>query len=78
MGRAIRRGIDAGEFTDCDVDEVCTLLLSLSDGFGIRLMLDDPKIDLAAAQAAIWRAVAGTLGVPDTFPEICSHGHRDE
>ncbi|MFI6763947.1 TetR/AcrR family transcriptional regulator [Streptomyces sp. NPDC050355] len=70
LARAIRRGIDAGEFADCDVDEVCTLLLSLSDGFGIRLMLDDPKIDLAAAQAAVWRAVAGTLGVPDTFPEI--------
>ncbi|MGX1760224.1 TetR/AcrR family transcriptional regulator [Streptomyces lydicus] len=47
-----------------------TLLLALSDGFGIRLMLGDPRVDLPAAQAAIWRAVAGTLGVPDAFPEI--------
>ncbi|MFE0187360.1 TetR/AcrR family transcriptional regulator [Streptomyces sp. NPDC058989] len=70
LSQVIRRGIDAGEFTDCDVDEVSTLLLALSDGFGIRLMLDDPRIDLAAAQAAVWRAVAGALGVPDTFPEI--------
>ncbi|WP_405845545.1 hypothetical protein OG528_36520 [Streptomyces platensis] len=50
--------------------ETSTLLLALSDGFGIRLMLGDPKIGLPAAQAAIWRAVAGTLGVPDSFPEI--------
>ncbi|MFI0153713.1 TetR family transcriptional regulator C-terminal domain-containing protein [Streptomyces lydicus] len=70
IGGAIRRGIDAGEFTDCDVDELATLLMVLSDGFGIRLMLDDPRIDLASAQAAIWRAVAGTRGVPGTFPEI--------
>lgn len=70
IGTAIRRGIESGEFTDCDVEATSTLLLALSDGFGIRLMLGDPKIDLAAAQAAIWRAVAGTLGVPDHFPEI--------
>ncbi|MFE7545129.1 TetR/AcrR family transcriptional regulator [Streptomyces platensis] len=70
IGTAIRRGIESGEFTDCDVEATSTLLVSLSDGFGIRLMLGDPKIDLPAAQAAIWRAVAGTLGVPDSFPEI--------
>ncbi|MFI9259505.1 TetR/AcrR family transcriptional regulator [Streptomyces sioyaensis] len=70
IARAIRRGIAAGEFRDCDVDAASSLLLALSDGFGIRLMLGDPRIDLAAAQAAIWRAVAGTLGVPDAFPEI--------
>ncbi|MCR8573925.1 TetR/AcrR family transcriptional regulator [Streptomyces sp. Isolate_219] len=36
----------------------------------LRLMLGDPRVDLPAAQAAIWRAVAGTLGVPEGFPEI--------
>ncbi|BCK66339.1 hypothetical protein Srufu_002920 [Streptomyces libani subsp. rufus] len=46
------------------------MLLALSDGFGIRLIQGDPKIDLPAAQAAIWRAVVGRLGVPDSFPEI--------
>ncbi|MFG2138446.1 TetR/AcrR family transcriptional regulator [Streptomyces sp. NPDC048650] len=70
ISQAIRRGIDSGEFTDCDVEGTSTLLLALSDGFGIRLMLGDPRIDLPAAQAAIWRAVAGTLGVPETFPDI--------
>ncbi|MFF3542871.1 TetR family transcriptional regulator C-terminal domain-containing protein [Streptomyces platensis] len=70
IGTAIRRGIASGEFTDCDVEATSTLLLALSDGFGIRLMLGDPRIDLPAAQAAIWRAVSGTLGVPDSFPEI--------
>ncbi|MFH8572448.1 TetR/AcrR family transcriptional regulator [Streptomyces sp. NPDC017993] len=70
IGQALRRGIDAGEFADCDVEATSTLLLALSDGFGIRLMLGDPRIDLPTAQAAIWRAVAGTLGVPEAFPEI--------
>ncbi|MER0484823.1 TetR family transcriptional regulator C-terminal domain-containing protein [Streptomyces sp. Edi2] len=70
IGEAIRRGIASGEFADCDVEAASTLLVALSDGFGIRLMLGDPRTDLARAQAAIWRAVAGTLGVPDAFPDI--------
>ncbi|MET7798888.1 TetR/AcrR family transcriptional regulator [Streptomyces decoyicus] len=70
IGQAIRRGIESGEFADCDVEAAGTLLVALSDGFGIRLMLGDPKVDLPRAQAAIWRAVSGTLGVPEAFPEI--------
>lgn len=42
IGQAIRRGIESGEFTDCDVEATSTLLLALSDGFGIRLMLGAP------------------------------------
>lgn len=70
VGRAIKRGIDAGEFADCDVDATSTLLLALCDGFGIRLMLGDPKVGLDGAQAAIWGAIAPTLAVPPEFPTL--------
>ncbi|MEV6836932.1 TetR/AcrR family transcriptional regulator [Streptomyces sp. NPDC051133] len=66
---AVRRGIDSGEFTPTDVDELCTLVLSLSDGYGIRLMLRDPAVTLETALGAVWRHVAGPLGLPDTVPE---------
>lgn len=41
---AIRRGIASGEFSPADVDDLSTLVLSLSDGYGIRLMLRDPTV----------------------------------
>lgn len=70
VGQALKRGIDAGEFAPCDIDATSTLMLALCDGFGIRLMLADPRVDLQGAQAAIWGAVAGTLGVPAEFPVV--------
>ena len=66
----MRRGIDAGEFADCDVEATSTLLLALSDGFGIRLMLGDPKVDLDSAQATIWGAAASVLGTGPDFPAL--------
>ncbi|MFE3323485.1 TetR/AcrR family transcriptional regulator [Streptomyces sp. NPDC059176] len=70
VGNALQRGVDSGEFAPCDVDATSTLLLALCDGFGIRLMLDDPKVDLETAQNAIWGAVAGALGVAPGFPAV--------
>ncbi|PKW05812.1 transcriptional regulator, TetR family [Streptomyces sp. 1222.5] len=66
---AIRRGIDSGEFAPADVDDLGTLVLSLSDGYGIRLMLRDPAVTLDTALAAVWRHVAGALGLPAELPE---------
>lgn len=34
---AVRRGIASGEFTPTDVDDLATLVLPLSDDYGIRL-----------------------------------------
>lgn len=65
---AVRRGIASGEFEATDVDELCTLVLSLSDGYGIRLMLRDPAVTLDSALASIWRHVAAALGLPATVP----------
>ncbi|MFJ3876346.1 TetR/AcrR family transcriptional regulator [Streptomyces sp. NPDC090077] len=70
VGGAVERGIASGEFTDCDVAAVSTLVLALCDGLGIRLMLDDPRVDLAAARAVIWRAIAPALGIPEAFPDV--------
>ncbi|MFF3457351.1 TetR/AcrR family transcriptional regulator [Streptomyces sp. NPDC002730] len=70
VAEALRRGIRTGEFADYDIDTTSTLVLALCDGFGIRLMLDDPRVTLDTAQAAIWQAIAGTLGIPSTFPDI--------
>ncbi|MDF3301361.1 hypothetical protein [Streptomyces tropicalis] len=44
------------------------LVLSLSDGCGIRLMLRDPTATLDAALAPIWRHVAAALGLPEALP----------
>ncbi|MER5726856.1 TetR/AcrR family transcriptional regulator [Streptomyces sp. NPDC002138] len=70
VGGAVEQGIASGEFTDCDVAALSTLVLALCDGLGIRLMLDDPRVDLATTRATIWRAIAPSLGVPPVFPEV--------
>lgn len=43
-------------------------MLSLSDGYGIRLMLRDPTVTVDTALAAIWRHIAAALGLPETVP----------
>ncbi|MEU4170219.1 TetR/AcrR family transcriptional regulator [Streptomyces sp. NPDC026665] len=65
---AVRRGIESGEFTPTDVDELATLVLSLSDGYGIRLMLRDPMVTLEGALASVWRHAATSLGLPEAVP----------
>jgi AcrR family transcriptional regulator len=65
---AVRRGIASGEFEPTDVDALCTLVLSLSDGYGIRLMLRDPTVTLETALASVWRHVAAALGLPEGMP----------
>ncbi|MFF7181239.1 TetR family transcriptional regulator C-terminal domain-containing protein [Streptomyces sp. NPDC008121] len=70
VGGAVRRGVETGEFKECDVAAVSDLVLALSDGLGIRLMLDDPRVDLASARATIWRAIAPTLGIGPDVPDV--------
>lgn len=68
VGDAVRRGIASGEFTPTDVDDLATLVLSLSDGYGIRLMLRDPTVTLDSALTSIWRHVSAALGLPPAVP----------
>ncbi|MFI9649239.1 TetR/AcrR family transcriptional regulator [Streptomyces sp. NPDC052040] len=65
---AVRRGIESGEFAPVDVDELSTLVLSLSDGYGIRLMLRDPTVTLDGALTSIWRQASAALDLPDAMP----------
>ncbi|MFF2198087.1 TetR/AcrR family transcriptional regulator [Streptomyces sp. NPDC058157] len=70
VGGVVERGIASGEFRDCDVAGVGTLVLALCDGLGIRLMLGDPRVDLDTARRVIWRTIAPVLGVPEVLPEV--------
>lgn len=45
-------------------------MLALCDGLGNRLMLEDPRVDIATAQSTIWRAIAPALGIAPVFPEV--------
>lgn len=67
---AVNRGIEAGEFNDTDVAGLSTHILALCDGYGIRLMLSDPKVTSDSALAAVWRAIAAELGMSPTFPKV--------
>jgi AcrR family transcriptional regulator len=69
-GAAIRDGINAGEFIACDVQSVTDLLLALADGYGIRLVLEDPVLTLDRARAQIWAAISRELGITAPFPAM--------
>ena len=58
---AISDGIAAGELRACDVERMTDRLLALIDGYGIRVLTEDPRMPLARARAEIWAAVEGDL-----------------
>jgi AcrR family transcriptional regulator len=61
---AIADGVAAGELRPCDVDRMSDRLLALIDGYGIRVLTEDPQMPLDHARSEIWDAVAGELGPP--------------
>ena len=63
FAEAIAQGIAAGELRECDVDAMTDRLLALIDGYGIRVLTEDPRMPLNRARTEIWAAVAGELGV---------------
>jgi AcrR family transcriptional regulator len=65
---AIADGIAAGELRDCDVDRMTDRLLALIDGYGIRVLTEDPQMPLDRARAEIWAALVADLGVPQQRP----------
>jgi AcrR family transcriptional regulator len=73
VGGAIRDGVASGEFaapagTPVDVAAVSDLLLALTDGYGIRLVLEDPVLTLDRARALIWAMVGRELGITQPAP----------
>jgi AcrR family transcriptional regulator len=61
---AIADGIAAGQLTRCDVERTTDRLLALLDGYGIRVLTEDPQMPLERARTEVWHAVAGELGLP--------------
>jgi AcrR family transcriptional regulator len=65
---AIAAGVEAGEFTRCDPEDVADRALALIDGFGIRALLGDSEIPLDRARRAVGAALARDLGVGEQLP----------
>jgi len=63
----IAAGVDAGEFTRCDPDEVADRTLALIDGYGIRTLIGDAAIPLDRAQRDVASALARDLGLGETL-----------
>jgi hypothetical protein len=57
----ISDGIAAGELRACDIERMTDRLLALIDGYGIRVLTEDPRMPLDRARAEIWAAVEGEL-----------------
>jgi AcrR family transcriptional regulator len=66
FAKAIRAGIEAGEFARCDPDEVAERAVALMDGFGVRALIG--VMSMERARAAIGTALARDLGLGDQLP----------
>jgi AcrR family transcriptional regulator len=64
FAEAIAEGIAGGELRACDVDRMSDRLLALIDGYGIRVLTEDPQMPLHRARSEVWDSVAGELGLP--------------
>ena len=64
FAEAIADGIATGQLRECDVDRMADRLLALLDGYGIRVLTEDPQMPLERARAEVWDSVAGELGLP--------------
>ncbi len=61
FAETIADGIAAGELRACDVAQMTDRLLALIDGYGIRVLTEDPRMPLDRARTEIWTAVEGDL-----------------
>jgi AcrR family transcriptional regulator len=64
FAESIADGIAGGQLRECDVDRMADRLLALLDGYGIRVLTEDPQMPLDRARAEVWASVAGELGLP--------------
>jgi AcrR family transcriptional regulator len=64
MAAVLRAGIESGEFdAGLDVDATADVAMALLDGAGVRAMLDDPGMDVAAARRLVADALGPLVGV---------------
>lgn len=57
-------GVEAGEFHTDDPGRVADLALGMFDGLGLRVLLEDPEMDLERARRLIAGSLAAELGIP--------------
>jgi AcrR family transcriptional regulator len=64
LAAAIRAGVESGEFRpELEVDEVADLAMALLDGGGVRALIEDPAMDVAAARSLVATHLAAALGI---------------
>jgi AcrR family transcriptional regulator len=64
LAAAIRAGVESGEFKpELEVDQVADLAMALLDGAGVRALIDDPAMDVAAARTLVVTQLAAALGI---------------
>jgi AcrR family transcriptional regulator len=63
LAGGIRAGIESGEFTDADADRLAERTMALADGFGIRALLRDPRMDTERARREIAALLETELGL---------------
>jgi AcrR family transcriptional regulator len=65
FAETIADGIAAGELRDADVKRTTDRALALIDGYGIRVLTEDPEMPIERARAEIWAALAPDLGLDE-------------
>jgi AcrR family transcriptional regulator len=65
----IAAGVEDGEFSPCDADEIADRTLALIDGYGIRTLIGDGAVPLGRARSAVSSALARDLGVADMLAQ---------
>jgi AcrR family transcriptional regulator len=63
VARVIRRGVENGEFSEVDPDEVADLAMALFDGLGVRALIRDPAMSLERARRIAAERLAAELGI---------------
>jgi AcrR family transcriptional regulator len=63
VARVIRRGVDSGEFSQVDPDQIADLAMALFDGLGVRALIRDPAMSLERARRIAAERLATELGL---------------
>jgi len=70
LGGAIADGMTSGEFAAGDAGRSADRLLALIDGYGVRVLNEDPLMPLERARVEIWAAVGADLGIDAELPPL--------
>ena len=63
FAEALADGEARGEFTVPDIERAPDRILALCDGYGIRVLCEDPAMPRERARDEVWAAVAQLLGI---------------